>query len=197
MSGNNARFRRSILLRAATLYQELWQDIVQRGAVAAVRRFQRYVTEWRDIGVEAKAKSPPRPISATHSFLIRYPLARRSMPAARINAIFSRTLPSFIREANLYYKVGAESCTPWRMSLSISPAPTAPQDARANWLAVLLSYQLWLGDLTSDRNSSRVSLRFRNAPSIELVTAPECCFSTPRIIMQKCRASQITATPIG
>ena len=48
-----------------------------------------------------------------------------------------------------------------------------------------------------DRNSSRVSLRSRNAPSMALVMAPECCFSTPRIIMQKCRASQITPTPSG
>ena len=30
-----------------------------------------------------------------------------------------------------------------------------------------------------------------------LVMAPECCFSTPRIIMQKWRASQITPTPSG
>src|ERR1017187_1533604 len=30
-----------------------------------------------------------------------------------------------------------------------------------------------------------------------LVIAPECCFSTPRIIMQKWRASQITPTPSG
>ena len=37
----------------------------------------------------------------------------------------------------------------------------------------------------------------RNAPSMALVTAPECCFSTPRIIMQKCRASQMTPTPSG
>ncbi len=40
-------------------------------------------------------------------------------------------------------------------------------------------------------------LRLRNAPSMVLVMAPECCFSTPRIIMQKCRASQITPTPHG
>src|ERR1039457_4606361 len=51
--------------------------------------------------------------------------------------------------------------------------------------------------LTSARNSSRVSLRLRNAPSMALVIAPECCFSTPRIIMQKWRASQITPTPSG
>ena len=30
-----------------------------------------------------------------------------------------------------------------------------------------------------------------------LVTVPECCFSTPRIIMQKCCASAITPTPSG
>ena len=46
-------------------------------------------------------------------------------------------------------------------------------------------------------NSLRVSLLSRKAPSMALVMAPECCFSTPRIIMQKCRASQITPTPRG
>jgi hypothetical protein len=49
----------------------------------------------------------------------------------------------------------------------------------------------------SERNSSRVSLFVRKAPSIALVTVPECCFSTPRIIMQKCCASAMTPTPIG
>src|SRR5260370_837102 len=38
---------------------------------------------------------------------------------------------------------------------------------------------------TSERNSSRVDLRSRKAPSMALVTVPDCCFSTPRIIMQK------------
>ena len=41
------------------------------------------------------------------------------------------------------------------------------------------------GRATSERNSSRVALLERNAPSMVLVMAPECCFSTPRIIMQK------------
>src|SRR5260370_19323161 len=50
---------------------------------------------------------------------------------------------------------------------------------------------------TSERNSSRVDLRSRKAPSMALVTVPDCCFSTPRIIMQKGRASQITPTPFG
>src|SRR5579862_9575505 len=49
----------------------------------------------------------------------------------------------------------------------------------------------------SDRNSSRVSFCSRNAPSMVLVTVPEFCFSTPRIIMQKCCASTITPTPTG
>src|SRR5581483_10172850 len=51
--------------------------------------------------------------------------------------------------------------------------------------------------LTSESSSFRVSLLSRKAPNIALVTAPECCFSTPRIIMQKCLASQMTATPLG
>src|ERR1700688_65486 len=51
--------------------------------------------------------------------------------------------------------------------------------------------------LASDKNSSRVSLLWRNAPSIALVTACPCCFSTPRICMHKCRASTITPTPSG
>jgi hypothetical protein len=37
----------------------------------------------------------------------------------------------------------------------------------------------------SDRNSLRVSSSLRKQPSIELVTAAECCFSTPRIIMHR------------
>ena len=49
----------------------------------------------------------------------------------------------------------------------------------------------------SERNSSRVSLRSRKPPSMALVTVPECCFSTPRIIMQKWRASHTTPTPSG
>jgi hypothetical protein len=34
-------------------------------------------------------------------------------------------------------------------------------------------------------------------PSIELVTANEFCFSTPRIDMHRCVPSQTTATPAG
>ena len=41
----------------------------------------------------------------------------------------------------------------------------------------------------SDRNSLRVSFSWRKQPSMEDVTAAECCFSTPRIIMQRWRAS--------
>ena len=37
----------------------------------------------------------------------------------------------------------------------------------------------------NDRNSVRVSCSSRKQPSIEEVTAAECCFSTPRIIMQR------------
>ena len=43
----------------------------------------------------------------------------------------------------------------------------------------------------------RVRALSRNAPSIALVTANEFCFSTPRIDMQRCVASQTTATPSG
>src|SRR5882724_1067566 len=50
---------------------------------------------------------------------------------------------------------------------------------------------------TSDRNSSRVCLLLRNSPSIALVTACPCCFSTPRICIHRCRASMITPTPCG
>src|SRR5438128_167537 len=48
-----------------------------------------------------------------------------------------------------------------------------------------------------DRNSVRVSSSLRKQPSIDEVTAAECCFSTPRIIMQRCRASTTTPTPCG
>src|SRR5215469_5528872 len=50
---------------------------------------------------------------------------------------------------------------------------------------------------TRDKNSSRVCLLLRNSPSIALVTACPCCFSTPRICMHRCRASMITPTPSG
>ena len=49
----------------------------------------------------------------------------------------------------------------------------------------------------SDRNSDRVSSSSRKTPSIDDVTAAECCFSTPRIIMQRWRASITTPTPCG
>src|SRR5215469_3954282 len=49
----------------------------------------------------------------------------------------------------------------------------------------------------SDRNSERVSSSLRKQPSMEEVTASECCFSTPRIIMQRWRASMTTPTPWG
>src|SRR6266852_297241 len=50
---------------------------------------------------------------------------------------------------------------------------------------------------TNAKNSSRVCLFSRKAPSIALVTACPCCFSTPRICIHKCRASMITPTPCG
>ncbi len=37
----------------------------------------------------------------------------------------------------------------------------------------------------SERNSSRVAFCERKLPIMVLVMVPECCFSTPRIIMQK------------
>src|SRR5437660_5664046 len=47
----------------------------------------------------------------------------------------------------------------------------------------------------SERNSLRVSCSSRKQPNMEDVTAAECCFSTPRIIMQRWRASITTPTP--
>ncbi len=52
------------------------------------------------------------------------------------------------------------------------------------------------GCRTSDRNSARVSF-WRKQPTIALVTVDECCFSMPRIIMHRCRASITTPTPCG
>ena len=43
----------------------------------------------------------------------------------------------------------------------------------------------------------RVRASVGTCPSIELVTANEFCFSTPRIDMQRCVASMTTATPSG
>ncbi|MNY41593.1 hypothetical protein D3C86_1764220 [compost metagenome] len=47
----------------------------------------------------------------------------------------------------------------------------------------------------SCRNSWRVLLDSRKAPSITEVLITEFCFSTPRIIMHMCFASITTATP--
>lgn len=44
-------------------------------------------------------------------------------------------------------------------------------------------------------NSLRVASSRRNEPIIELVLITECCFSTPRICMQRWRASMTTPTP--
>ena len=49
---------------------------------------------------------------------------------------------------------------------------------------------------TSDRNSRRVSF-WRKHPTMAEVTVEECCFSMPRIIMQRWRASTTTPTPCG
>ena len=47
------------------------------------------------------------------------------------------------------------------------------------------------------RNSVRVRASSRNVPSIALVTADDCCFSTPRIAMQRWVPSMTTPTPSG
>lgn len=48
-----------------------------------------------------------------------------------------------------------------------------------------LCYTPLLRSRIRDRNSVRVSCSSRKQPSIEEVTADECCFSTPRIIMHR------------
>ncbi len=51
---------------------------------------------------------------------------------------------------------------------------------------------------TSDKNSgARFSFLCRKQPTIALVTVDEFCFSMPRILMHKCRASNTTPTPCG
>jgi len=52
------------------------------------------------------------------------------------------------------------------------------------------------GCRTRERNSARVSF-CRKHPTIADVTVEEFCFSIPRIIMQRCRASITTPTPCG
>src|SRR5258708_35740398 len=47
-------------------------------------------------------------------------------------------------------------------------------------------------DRASARNSSRVCLLWRNAPSIALVHACPRCFLTPRLCMQRLSASMVT-----
>lgn len=93
----------------------------------------------------------------------------------------------------------AEIITVSGADFSLSFGLSAPVAAALEEVLRVISALISYADrrLTSDRNSSRVSFRSRKAPNIALVVAPECCFSTPRIIMQKCRASQITPTPTG
>ena len=50
---------------------------------------------------------------------------------------------------------------------------------------------------TRDKNSSRVARFERNSPSMQELTATEFCFPTPRIIMQRWRASMTTPTQRG
>src|SRR5438045_4896825 len=54
----------------------------------------------------------------------------------------------------------------------------------------------WPDGRTSERNSARVSF-CRKQPTIADVTVDEFCFSIPRIIMHRCRASITTPTPCG
>ena len=49
----------------------------------------------------------------------------------------------------------------------------------------------------SERNSERVRASSLKQPSKQEVFMTEFCFSTPRIIMQRCFASTTTATPDG
>src|SRR5438128_1304973 len=51
--------------------------------------------------------------------------------------------------------------------------------------------------VSSERNSERVRASSLNAPRRQDVFMIEFCFSTPRIIMQRCFASTTTATPFG
>ena len=74
-------------------------------------------------------------------------------------------------------------------------ASTGVGDTRA--LYPDLTYSVFVLWRISDRNSVRVSSSVRKQPSIDEVTADECCFSTPRIIMHRCRASITTPTPCG
>ncbi len=57
------------------------------------------------------------------------------------------------------------------------------------------TYMSGLRLLMIDRNSSRVGGLVRKTPSTDEVTKEEFCFSTPRIIMHRWRASIMTPTP--
>src|SRR6266478_508703 len=56
---------------------------------------------------------------------------------------------------------------------------------------------LQIYSLSNERNSERVRASSLKAPSRQEVFMIEFCFSTPRIIMQRCFASTTTATPLG
>ena len=53
------------------------------------------------------------------------------------------------------------------------------------------------GFLINEQKLVASLLLIAEAPSMALVTVPECCFSTPRIIMQKCWASQYDPDTLG
>jgi hypothetical protein len=77
-------------------------------------------------------------------------------------------------------------CIPKQLDCATRPAPKtcaggAPDEMRPG-LHNYIPFGRWR---ISDRNSLRVSSSLRKQPSIELVTAAECCFSTPRIIMHR------------
>jgi hypothetical protein len=69
--------------------------------------------------------------------------------------------------------------------------------SRERGCVALSAYRLlWGRDWTRERNSARVFCWWKT-PTIAEVTVDECCFSTPRIIMQRCLASITTPTPWG
>src|SRR5271154_2802246 len=128
---------------------------------------------WVHVGHHQPAHVAPRVAGGEQTPFQRLPRGLRLHPAVHQDAALGRLYEPGIKRVHLERQRNPQAVDMW-----------GPRNQLCDFLI-------------SDRNSSRVCFCSRNSPSIALVTVPECCFSTPRIIMQKCCASHTTPTPLG
>src|SRR5580700_2201345 len=132
---------------------------------------------WQDSAARARARARPMPRVA--------PVIRATWPRRRADfwILFEvREVKETRRDIlSQHEKPVDEFCQDRR-----SKSPRLAEDARhgAPGFPELLytPFGRWR---IRERNSERVSSSWRKQPSIDEVTAAECCFSTPRIIMQR------------